>query len=208
MAGPGSAAEQPARRRRRRFDAEHNVKAILDAATTVLSERLDSSVEEIALAAGVSRQTVYAHYASRDALLDAVVERAAADVVATIDDAGLDDLPPGVGLLRFLEIAWQTSARYPFLWYLPQVSEDQDLNRHGPALDRMRELISRAQRCGDMDIDLSPAWLLTAALALGRSAETEVKEGRMTADEATEIMIKSMIRLLGLQSDRPTDFDA
>lgn len=208
MGGPAKAAEPSARRRRQRFDAEHNVKVILDAATSVLSEKPDSSIEEIALAAGVSRQTVYAHYASRDALLNAVVERATADVVATIDAAGLDDLPPGVGLLRFLEIAWETSARYPFLWYLPQVSEDQDVTRHGPALGRMRELISRAQRCGDIDTDLSPAWLLTASLALGRNAETEVKEGRMTTDEATQSMTKSMIRLLGLRSDNPANFGA
>jgi AcrR family transcriptional regulator len=177
---------------------------ILDAATGVLSQKVDASIEDIAFAAGVSRQTVYAHYPSRQALLNAVVERAASDVIATIDAAGLDDLTPGVGLLRFLEIAWQTSARYPFLWYLPPVSEDQDVNRHGPALDRMRELISRAQQCGDIDTDLSPAWLLTASLALGRSAETEVKEGRMTAAEATQNMINSMTRLLGLRSDNPT----
>lgn len=208
MAGPRKAARQPSRPRRQRFDAEHNVRVILEAATSVLSEKMDASIEEIASAAGVSRQTVYAHYASREALLNAVVERAAAEVVATIDAAGLDDLPPGVGLLRFLEIALQTSARYPFLWYLPQVSEDEDVNRHGPVLDRMRELISRAQRSGDIDTDLSPAWLLTAGLALGRSAETEVKEGRMTTDEASRSMIRSMTRLLGLPLDNPTRLGA
>lgn len=208
MAGPAKADEQPARRRKRRFDAEQHVGLILDAATSVLSEKMDSSIEEIASAAGVSRQTVYAHYASREALLNAVVERATADVASTIESAGLDELPPGVALLRFLEIAWQTSARYPFLWYLPPVSEDQDVKRHGPVLDRMRELISRAQRCGDIDTELSPAWLLRAGLALGRSAETEVKEGRMTTDEATQSLMKSMTRLLGLQSVEPNDFGA
>ncbi|MGH7611946.1 MAG: hypothetical protein ACREN4_07995 [Candidatus Dormibacteria bacterium] len=131
-----------------------------------------------------------------------MVERAAADAMAALDAAGLDDLAPGAGVLRFLELTWQTSTRYPFLWYLPQVGETEDVDRHGPALDHVRDLIARAQHCEDIDTDLSPAWLLSAGLALGRSAETEVKEGRMTTAEATQSWIHSMVRLLGL---RPHD---
>jgi AcrR family transcriptional regulator len=63
---------------RRRADAERNIAAILDAAVELLGERPDSSMAEIAAAAGVARQTVYAHYDSREALLAAVAERAMA----------------------------------------------------------------------------------------------------------------------------------
>lgn len=38
---------------------------------------------------------------------------------------------------------------------------------------------------------LSPAWLLTAALALGRAAEDEVKAGRMTVEEASDVVRRS-----------------
>ncbi|MGH3112703.1 MAG: TetR/AcrR family transcriptional regulator, partial [Gaiellaceae bacterium] len=81
----------PLPRRRRRADAERSIAAILDAAIEVLSERPAASVEEIAGAAGVARQTVYAHYPSREALLQAVVDRALAETVAAIDAAEPDE---------------------------------------------------------------------------------------------------------------------
>jgi hypothetical protein len=126
------------------------------------------------------------------------VERAASEVGATFEAADLDHEPPAAALLRLLELAWQTSARYPFLWHLPQVSNQEDVDRHAPVLYRLDALITRGQQSGELHADLPPAWLLTAALALGRAAENEVKEGRMTISEATEIVHTSMIRLLGL----------
>ena len=83
-------AQPQARQRRRRSDAEQNVTAILDAAARTLSVQPEASVEDIARAAGVSRQTVYAHFPSREALLDAVVERATAEVTAAFEAAALE----------------------------------------------------------------------------------------------------------------------
>ena len=59
-------------------------------------------------------------------------------------------------------------------------------------------MIKRGQDSGDFDRRLSPAWLLTAGLALGRAAEDEVKAGRMTIDEATSAVHHSILRLFGL----------
>jgi hypothetical protein len=46
----------------------------------------------------------------------------------------------------------------------------------------MTGVIRRGQASGDFDSALPAEWLLTAALALGRAAEDEVKAGRMTAE--------------------------
>jgi AcrR family transcriptional regulator len=198
-------AQSQARQRRRRADAEQNVAAILHAATKVLSAQPEGSVEDIARAAGVSRQTVYAHFPSREALLDAVVERATAEVMAAFEAAGLEEAPPAEALIRLLDAGWTVSARYPFLWHLPAVSPDRDLDRHGPVVDRLHELIRRGQESGDFDRRLSPGWLLAAALALGRAAEDEVKAGRMTIEDATSAVHHSMLRLFGLQDPAPAD---
>src|ERR671925_1925523 len=85
---------------RRRADAERNIAAILDAAVEVLAERPDASMGQIALAAGVARQTVYAHYDSREALLGAVADRALAQAVAAIDAAEPERGAPAEALER------------------------------------------------------------------------------------------------------------
>jgi AcrR family transcriptional regulator len=191
-------AQPAARRRRQRAEARRSIAAILDAATEALNADPGASVEDIARAAGVSRQTVYAHFPSREALLDAVIGRATTEVAAAFDAAGLDDLPPAAALVRLLDAGWQVAARYQFAWHLPAVSTEQDAHRHAPVLDRMLELIQRGQDAGELDATLAPSWLLAASLALGRAAEQEVKAGRMTTGEATHTMHHTVLRLLGL----------
>jgi len=158
----------------------------------------EASVEDIARAAGVSRQTVYAHFPSREALLDAVVMRATAEVTAACDAAGIEDAPPAESLIRLLDAGWAASARYPFPWHLPDVSTEADLERHGPVIDRLRDLIRRGQESGDFDSSLSPDWLLAAGLAIGRAAEDEVKARRMSIDDARNAVHRSFLRLFGL----------
>jgi AcrR family transcriptional regulator len=172
------------------------------AATQTLNADPGASVEDIARAARVSRQTIYAHFPTREALLDAIIERAAAEVTAAFDAAGLDDLPPAAALVRLLEAGWQVAARYPLAWHLPAVSAEEDASRHAPVLGRLLELIQRGQESGDLDATLPPGWLLTACLALGRAAEEEVKTGRMSIEEASRAVHRSFLRLLGL-ADAP-----
>jgi TetR/AcrR family transcriptional regulator, mexCD-oprJ operon repressor len=60
----------------RRAIAERNVEAILDAAEQLLERRSQATIAAVAKEAGVSRVTVYAHFATREKLLEAIVERA------------------------------------------------------------------------------------------------------------------------------------
>jgi AcrR family transcriptional regulator len=184
------------RKRRQRSDARQSIAAVINAAIRTLAGRPDASVDEIARAAGVSRQTVYAHFPSRDALIDAVIEQAAAEFTALLDGANLDQAPPAQALTRLLDAGWQIAARYPFLWLQPAVDPGKDADRHAPVLDRMLDIIRRGQASGDFDDSVPAHWLLSASLALGRAAEDEVKTGRMTIEQATQAMHRSVLRLL------------
>ena len=101
--------------RRRRADARRSIDAIVSAARTVLGERPDASMEDIAAAAGVTRQTVYAHFPSRDALIAALLHALGAETVAAIDAARLDTAPPADALRQFLDIGWELIRRNPHL---------------------------------------------------------------------------------------------
>ena len=118
---------------------------------------------------------------------------------AAFDAAGLDELPPAEAMTRLLDVGWRVAARYQFLWHQPQVSADQDRDRHAPLLERMLELIKRGQDSGDIDRTLSPGWLLAADLALGRAADDEVRAGRMSIEEAQDAVHHSVLRLLGME---------
>jgi len=189
--------EAQARRRRQRSDARQSIAAVLDAAIQALASRPDASMDEIARAAGVSRQTVYAHFPSRDALIDAVIQQASAEFTGLLDGLDLDQAPPAQALTRLLDAGWQVAARYPFLWLQPAVDPGKDAERHAPVLDRMLNIVRRGQASGDFDASVPAHWLLSASLALGRATEDEVKAGRMTIEQATRAMHQGLLRLLG-----------
>ena len=184
--------------RRRRADAERSIAAIVDAAIEVLSERPAASMEEIAAAAGLARQTIYAHYPSREALLRAVVDRALAQTVAAIDAAEPDEGTPVDALDRLVSASWQTLERYPLLMDLrAPLTPAEEHALHGPILERLERLIRRGQRAGDFDRRLTPAWLLAAFLGLAHAAAQEVAAGRLSAEDASRTLRESVRRVFG-----------
>jgi AcrR family transcriptional regulator len=185
--------------RRRRSDARRSIDAILTAARTVLGERPDAGMEDIAGAAGVTRQTVYAHFPSRDALVATLIEAARTDGLAALDTAGLDTAPPADALGRFLDISWQLLRDYPLLAD-PALNRTPRLDGSDPHLAvtaRLERLIRRGQRTGDFDRTLSAGWLTAAILELGHVAAEQITAGRLTTGKATAVLLESALRLCG-----------
>lgn len=183
-------------RRRRRADAERSIEAILGAAVRTLNARPDASIEAIAGAAGVTRQTVYAHFSSREALLAAVLDRVTPEVLAAMDGETFERGPPVDALDRFLAVTWQMLAAYPFLLSAGDwVDAAESRARHIPIVDRLEALVRRGQRSGDFDRHASPGWLAAATIALGHAAAEEVAAGHMSTEQAGEALRDSVRRV-------------
>ncbi|EPH45208.1 TetR/AcrR family transcriptional regulator [Streptomyces aurantiacus] len=174
--------------------------AILDAAVRLLNTRPEAGLQAVAAAAGVTRQTVYAHFPSREHLLTAALDRVTEEAIAAMDAADLDTGPAADALLRLLDAADRTAGRYPVLLQkshaLP-ADPKADHERHEPVTDRLREVIRRGQEAGEFDGRLSPDWLAVVVIRLAHAASDEAAAGRMPEEEAAGALRVSLLRVLG-----------
>lgn len=195
ISGPGS--------RRRRADAQRSIDAIVAAARTVLGTRPDASMEEIAAAAGTTRQTVYAHFPSRDALIMAVLHSVRDEGLAALNAAGLDDLPPVEALQTFLRISWQLIERCAVLLE-PMLARKPEAKRgesHRSTDEMVERLVRRGQQSGDFDRTLPVDWLVTATHSLWHVAAEQMISGKLSNAKAAALLETSVLRLYGVGRD-------
>lgn len=183
-------------RRGPRSDAARNSAAVLDAAITVLGGDPGAPLERIARAAGVSRQTLHAHYPTREALLAAVVERVTAEVVDTLDGLSLTSGDAMDALQHWLVRSWELIERYPLLLHPSLVpGSGDDAEDHAVIAGRLLALVRRGQDSGEFTRQVSPDWLVAATIALGHAAGREMGAGRMPAAAAGAAFRESVTRL-------------
>ncbi len=187
----------------RRADARRSIDAILSAARSVLGARPDASVEEIATAAGVSRQTVYAHFPSREALIDALVQIAGDEALAAIDAARLDTIAPADALRQFLDVGWELIRRNPHL-LIPALRGNPPGSGepHDAGTARLEQIIRRGQHSGDFDPTPPATWLAAAVIGLFRAASEQVAARRLTTRKASALVLDSALRLCSAAPDR------
>ncbi|MEV6963951.1 TetR/AcrR family transcriptional regulator [Hamadaea sp. NPDC051192] len=183
---------------RRRADAERSRTAILDAAIHLLARQPDAGMAAIATAAGVTRQTVYAHFASRDVLLIAVVDRISEQATVAMDAADLDRGPAIAALLRLQDISWQLYRAHPVLADAarPAVPAEHDRRRHHDVQQRLTQLIQRGQASGEIDPHQPADWLVNALTALGHAAGDQVAAEHLSVRQAAQLLRTATVRLL------------
>jgi TetR/AcrR family transcriptional regulator, mexCD-oprJ operon repressor len=170
--------------------AERNAGAILDAAEELLEERAAASISAVAARAGVSRVTVYAHFPTWEALLEAAVERAVRRTMTALAATHPDDGPPVQALERMLTAAWQHLARYGAMAQAvaEQLSPQAVTRTHQAVHRTVSALLKRGQADGSFRTDLPAAWLVTACIALIHACAQEVRAGRIGERDAARIL--------------------
>ncbi|GAB7110291.1 TetR/AcrR family transcriptional regulator [Streptomyces phaeofaciens JCM 4814] len=137
---------------------------ILEAARRELGRDPDSSLGDIAEAAGVVRRTVYGHFNGRAALVSGLVEDAAQalrQALAVPEHPASDAV---TALARFVLAAWPVGDRYRMLLRL--APQDLGAERVGevlaPARRTAEAIIDRGQRQGVFQADVPPGPLSMA----------------------------------------------
>jgi TetR/AcrR family transcriptional regulator, mexCD-oprJ operon repressor len=174
----------------RRATAERNIEAILDAAERLLARGSQATIVAVANEAGVSRVTVYAHFATREELLEAVVERAVQRTTEALDAVEPERGPPLEALGRVLQVGWRDLDRNDAIAQAAgELLTPEALRRtHRAAHRRLRKLVDRGRRSGDFRTDVPAEWLVTAFHALIHAAGDEVRAERMRAGPALEAL--------------------
>jgi TetR/AcrR family transcriptional repressor of mexCD-oprJ operon len=182
----------------RRATAERNVQAILDAAEDLLDQRGQPSVSAVATEAGVSRVTVYAHFPTSEALLEAVVRRSVGRSTAAMDEARPEHGPPAEALARVLAAGWQELDRSGAVAAAAatQLSPDALTRTHESAHERVRELVERGQADGSFRTDLPAGWLVASCFALIHACAGEVRAGRIDPGRGLDVLTATVRSLV------------
>ena len=193
--------EPPQRTRPRRADAERSVARILDAALDALASDPDASMAEIARRARVVRATIYVHFPTRESLIEAVSERAIAEVTQAMGVAEPDRGDPAEALRRVLVTAWRELDRFHALVGINLRQPQADLRRlHGPVLDFLTPLIERGQHARIFRPDVPVSWHLSVLLAVIHTASVELQADRLARDQVESVLVTTV---LGALAARP-----
>ena len=191
----GPETERPSRRR---ADAQRNVNTIITATRDLLRRGVVPSMSDVATAAGIGRVTLYSHFASREALLDAVVRQAMTETDRALSALALDDDQPEIALARLVRTSWPILDRHRTVRTVAQAELGTEALRaqHDQVVHHVEHLIARGQDAGVFRADLPVAWLVAVFYATLHAAADEVSAGRLDTRAAPDVLVATLLSVL------------
>jgi AcrR family transcriptional regulator len=183
-----------------RADARRNYERLLAAAGAAFAERGadDVSLEEIARRAGVGIGTLYRHFPTRQALLEAFY-RDQVDALGTRASALMEADSPGAALAEWLAvlITFSKAKRSLTTALLEVIDQDSTLlSSCRDILHRATDaLLERAQRAGAVRADVRGADVMRLAHALSIAADTGQDPGQ--ADRMLALVFDGLLTHTG-----------
>jgi AcrR family transcriptional regulator len=164
---------QPAQRKPR-ADAERNRDRILEIAKDAFTRfGAEASLDDIAKQAGVGAGTLYRHFPSREALIEAVYRTEVAKLAGA--ERNFAEAMPPIEALRawmmlFVDYIAAKKIIAPVLNTLLGGASEVFESSHAQIWDAIRSLVKRAIKNGDIRKDLDPIDLLRALIGVSNVA--------------------------------------
>lgn len=160
---------------------------LLASATQTLASNPGASLADVAVAAGVSRTTIFTRYPTRAALLEAVAIHGVTRLEDAYEAAGArtSTAPAAEVLANLVTRMIPIGPNIAFLFREPLLHGNETVQSHLMALHEMDlALLRRAQAEGDLRRDAPVAWLARSLDALVYAAWEGVDAGELAALEA------------------------
>lgn len=182
--------------RRPRADAQRNRVRLIDAAKTIFAEKgAAAGLEEIARAAGVGIGTLYRHFPTRDALVEAVyknetaqLEEAAARLAAT--------RPPVEALREWMLAFVDYMATKQGMSEALNAMADGPSGLYATSGAQMKQAIAmlcdRAVAAGEIRLDMDPLDLLRAVAGVANISSTP--DWKQSARRLVEVLVTGLER--------------
>jgi AcrR family transcriptional regulator len=154
-----------------RADARRNYERIVATARDVFAEHgVDAPLDDIAKAAKVGPGTLYRHFASREALIEAVYRGEVGQLASSAYELR-DSLPPGEALLGWMRVQIRFITDSGGLAYALKSAIDADSETFEYCRKQLRDavaaLLEPAQAAGVIRTDLEPGDLLRLGHGIG-----------------------------------------
>ncbi|MFC9296434.1 TetR/AcrR family transcriptional regulator [Streptomyces sp. NPDC057011] len=166
----GGAQERPLR-----ADAARNRARLLDVATEVFTTRgVSVPTEEIARTAGVGVGTLFRHFPTKEALLEAVMVRRLESIAARTAQLAAEAAPADAFFACFRVVVEQSTGKGELTQALAAAGVNVHASLHGPSMeikDRLAELLTGAQQAGAVRPELGLAEFIALLAGVGRAVE-------------------------------------
>jgi AcrR family transcriptional regulator len=193
-----------------RADAERSIARILEAARTVLADDPTASLERIADEAGLARATVHRRFASRKALLEALLAQLNEQYLRALHEAKVDSAPPLVALYRVTElvIEFKFSHRLVVDLVVSGTATGRGSHLSAEVQDRAKLLFTRLRAAGVITAD-NPSWCLRVYQAIldeVHNLPVGAPELRADVDDVTARTDLQVTTVLGALGGAPTAY--
>lgn len=178
---------------------------IIAAAINELARNPGASIEQIALAAEVSRITVFRYFSTRQKLKYALNQEANRVFFEIMEPLMAEDLPAGQKLRKLVEVLIPYGGTFRFLLYEPYRSEDPHMER---LLQDYKDSLHKMMRTLAAEGLLSshtPIWWATRHLdTLLWIAWDSIDQGELAPKAAPDLILQTFYHGTGTQGDSPS----